>query len=190
VIILGRPKGAKNKPKNIPKGRPVGVKHVSTNTEVSKKICTACGKLQTSKNFYNTPSVLFKHDGLVCICKDCVGLLFDSYMRKHDSYKKSMYYTCRKLDIPFSMSCYNGGESHAQKADWAIWQGYMKQLNSFRDNNGYGMCFDDSDDLVDDNEICDSLLADSEIDASMKDFKVTPELIINGRICLNVIFCF
>lgn len=185
---MGRPKGAKNKPKGTIMGRPKGSKVSPVNvrrpawsehdtTILEDKTCTSCGKIQKPKEYYNTMSTLFKNDGLTSICKTCIGLIFDEYVRKYDSYKKAMYYTCRKIDLPFSIACYAGANSHSNTSGWKMWQSYMKQLNSFRESNNYGICFDDSDDLIDDNRISEGLLSDMDIDASIEDFEVTIELI-------------
>lgn len=172
---MGRPKGSKNKNKRKSNSTRTPIQGVKQ--EPIRKKCTRCGRLQITDKYYTSTSQSHEADGLLSICKECVGAFFDEYVRRHDSYKKAMYYTCRKLDIPFNISCYIGGESHAEKTGWMIYQGYMKQLNSFRDTNGYGNSFDDSDELITEGTKLEGILSNNDIDIDMNDFEVNIELI-------------
>jgi hypothetical protein len=87
-----------------------------------------------------------------------------------------MYYTCRKLDIPYNLSCYLGGERHASTTGWAVYQGYMKQLNSFREPNNYGDSFDDSDELITEGDKLNGALLDCD-DIDIDNFEVNIELV-------------
>jgi hypothetical protein len=169
---LGRTKGAKNKKKPVSRTPIQGVKQ-----ETIKKKCTRCGKVQAIGNYYNSTSQAHEADEVLSVCKTCVGFFFDEYVRRYDSYKKAMYYTCRKLDIPFNVSCYIGGERHANTTGWMIYQGYMKQLNSFRDANGYGNSFDDSDELITEDTKLEGILSNNDIDINIDNFEVNIELI-------------
>lgn len=116
-----------------------------------KDNCVACGK--ETKDFYQSNSSLWASDGRLKVCKECIGKLFDGYVKKHESYKKAMYYLCRKLDVPFNTSAYMGAEKTVEKSGWKIWQGYFKELNSFGDKNSYGIDFDSSDDFLEEKNI-------------------------------------
>ena len=141
----------------------------------TKKKCTMCGLTKRFSEYYNSSSVLNRANGTLSICKDCVGELYNEYFRIYDSYKKAIYYLCRKIDLPFSVSAYNGAEALAKKNSGIIWQVYIRQINSFKDINNYGSCFDSSDEWLDENskKITETVIYNFDDE----DFELTSDLI-------------
>ena len=129
--------------------------------------CTRCD----SNEFYLSKSDVNKKTEKMTICKSCLEEYYQEYVKKHDSYKKALWYLCRKFDLPFSHSAYTGAESHSKKTKWTIVQSYFKMLNSFGKNNNYGTCFDESDQYEEiENDCSVNVIID-------EDFEVTPEMV-------------
>jgi hypothetical protein len=137
---MARTKGAKTK------------KQVASKVNLNTPYCTCCGQTDP-KEFYNSKSKIHKHTEKLSLCKKCIGDLFDYYMKRCEYQKKAVFYICRKLDVPFNISAYNGAETHSNKVGWKIWQSYFKELNSLGDTNKYGYCFDDGQQFFDDTDI-------------------------------------
>jgi len=63
--------------------------------------CTMCNGLKINNvNAYKSHSY-FAINGRLPICKTCAGNIYDEYMKKYKATKTALYYTCRKLDVPF-----------------------------------------------------------------------------------------
>lgn len=122
--------------------------------ENDKIRCINCGT-SNQNNFYQSKDKFHGHFGKIPYCKDCTKQIYDSYMQKYKNMNLAIYYTCRKLDIPYIHENYTGAleniknpNSKIQGED-AIVSAYMKGL-SFTEQNGWGYSFDDS---IGENEI-------------------------------------
>lgn len=127
-------------------------KNKSNNSKLSidkTLYCTRCGN---SGDFYIGKSDLYKFYEKIPFCKKCIEEIYNELVKIHSDYKKAIYFLCRKLDIPFKNTVYDGAVKESSIKGWSIQQTYMKQINSFSDKNNYGTCFDDSD-LFDNNSI-------------------------------------
>ncbi len=117
---------------------------------VNKYTCTMCGKSQNESNFYLSKSDIYKATGKLPICKSCMGELYDSYYKKYGNEKLALYYLCRKLDVCYNISSYNGVMNEiANGKQTEAWRIYMTKLNSLGGKNGAGNTFDDSDNISD-----------------------------------------
>jgi len=106
--------------------------------------CTRCG---SRSDFYVGKSNLYKFYGKIPFCKKCIEEIYNELVKLHSDYKKAIYLLCRKLDIPFKNSVYDGAVKESSIKGWSIQQAYLKQINSFSEKNNYGTDFDDSEDF-------------------------------------------
>lgn len=112
--------------------------------------CTCCGeKEKKPKNFYTSYNPIHKQTKRLHICKNCIEIEFQKYLTKYGDAKLATYYVCKKFDIFFSSKAYEGAYNHSKSSGWSLLASYMKQINSFRNANSYGICFDDSIDFLD-----------------------------------------
>lgn len=131
----------------MPRGRPRKDVKKDIKKETVKYRCTCCNKDKRAEEFYRSKSYLFKGNGLLCICKECVGEVFDKIQILTNSYKLTMYRLCRKLDIPFIHSLYDLAERESNRHGTALYRMYFQKMNSLGSANGYLGDFDDSDEF-------------------------------------------
>jgi hypothetical protein len=137
---------------------------------IEKHACICCGN-QNKKEFYTSINESHKNtNGKLPWCKSCVEKQFNNYLNKYGDGKLAIYFLCRKFDIYFSISAYEGAEKNSVKTGWTIIQSYFKQINSFRDANNYGVCFDDTVDILEDSNKYNNINIESN-------FEVTEEII-------------
>lgn len=113
--------------------------------------CTCCGSKEkkSPKNFYTSYNPTYQQIERFHVCKECMEVEFQKYLTKYDDTKLATYYVCKKFDIFFSSKAYEGAYNHSKSSGWSLLASYMKQINSFRKANSYGICFDDSIDFLD-----------------------------------------
>lgn len=122
-------------------------------TTVEKKqpkvYCLWCG-CSNQTNFYTTRDIHRSFFGKVPYCKDCVHKIFEEKMEKYNNNANlALYYTLRKIDIPYIHSAYTGAVENINnqnakiQGEDAILKAYMKNL-AFSEANGWGTSFDDS----------------------------------------------
>ena len=104
-------------------------------------------------------SDIYKHYGRIPTCKSCINEIFDAYMKKTDNDRlRSIYYTCRKLDVVFNWSFYNGAikqiDAKPKGGDYSVFGTYITKVNSLGGVNDIREGFDNSDEvkLEDDEE--------------------------------------
>lgn len=133
----------------MPRGRPRKNVTVTVEDAKPKIICIGCG-CDNQKNFYQARDDNRKFFGKVPYCKDCIQKIFQNYLRKYaENYNLALYYTLRKIDLPYIHSAYTGALQNVTNPDAKI-QGldnilsaYMKSM-AFAEQNGWGSTFDDS----------------------------------------------
>jgi len=143
----------------MPRGRPRKTTTTTTTktTKVAKKqepeqpkiVCIGCG-CATQTNFYMARDEHRSFFRKVPYCKDCVNKIFKNYLRlKGGNYNLALYYTCRKIDLPYIHSAYTGAVDNVNNPNSNIkgmdnlMSAYMKNM-SFADANGWGATFDES----------------------------------------------
>ena len=132
----------------------------SSKKEYDKIICACHGGEPISiSNFYTSYSKLFTGIGVIPICKKCIGEVFDDLLKKYKNDKHAIYKLCERLDVPF----YNGVYEGTKNGKWKSYQTYFKNINSFKDKNRYGDCFDDGE-IFNENLEGDGLSSFSKID--------------------------
>lgn len=127
--------------------------------------CTSCGsKLRLDKNYYLSASPLFKNTGRLSVCTDCVVEIYENYLKTYRDEKKAVYYTCRKLDIPYRESEFNAAKNDERK--FHLFRKYMMKLNSLGTVNNGGLTFDSSDflDIEENLQYNNKTKSDGEID--------------------------
>lgn len=114
-----------------------------------KLVCLKCGNTR-SNNFKVSLNESHKiTQGKLPWCSNCLEEQYEKYLKKYGSGKLAIYYLCRKFDMFFALSAYEGAENNSKKTGWSILGSYFKQINSLRNANGYGVCFDESWDFLD-----------------------------------------
>jgi len=128
-----------------PKGNSAGIDKIN---------CIKCGTSNQSK-FYQSKDKFHQYFGKMVYCKDCTKEIYLYYLQRHKNMNLAIYYMCRKIDIPYIHTNYQGAIANLNNPDAkiqgedAIVQSYMKGLG-FSEQNGWGNCFDDS---IGENEI-------------------------------------
>ena len=127
-------------------------KSTGSTTAVDKQpkiYCLWCG-CANQANFYTTRDKHRKFFSKIPYCKDCVHKIFEEKKAKYnDNVNLALYYTLRKIDMPYIHSAYIGAveninnENAKIQGEDAILKAYMKNL-AFADTNGWGTSFDDS----------------------------------------------
>lgn len=120
----------------------------SNDLDDKKIVCICCGT-SNQQNFYQSRDKHKSFFGKLPYCKNCVKDIYDYYLKKYKEMNMAIYYTCRKVDIPYIHTAYTGAVENIKnpnskiQGEDAILQAYMKNL-SFSEKNGWGSTFDDS----------------------------------------------
>jgi hypothetical protein len=130
------------------RSKTLGNKNTVTKKIIKEPICTECG-LIGEKNFYNSNSQTHHNFEKLPVCKHCADRQYQKYYSKYEDSKLAIFYTCRKFDIYYDTSVYDGALNHSAAQGWSVFPSYMKQLNSFGKANSYGSCFDESSEFLD-----------------------------------------
>lgn len=124
-------------------------KPVIKEAEIQPRLyCIKCGELNP-KHFYMTKDQHHAFFGKIPYCKSCIRNIYIFYLRKYEDMNLAVYYTCRKIDVPYIHSNYLGAVENINNTNAkitgedAIIPAYMKGL-SFAETNGWGTSFDDS----------------------------------------------
>ena len=115
-------------------------------------------------NFYMSNSDLYKGIGVLPVCKDCLKVLYEEYNKKYRDERLALYKFCERVDIPYYEAAYIGAKNKAVKVGWLLHQAYFTQINSFKDANGYGDCFDNGEEL---NNISDENISNGIVDGQI-----------------------
>ena len=72
-------------------------------------VCLMCGKNGNQNYFYNTFNHTYEfNSNKIPYCKECIQQLYEGYYKKTGDTETAMYYLCRKLDIYFAKSIFEG----------------------------------------------------------------------------------
>jgi hypothetical protein len=83
-------------------------------TEVDKLLCTRCDKVTINKSNAYVSYSFFAVDGRMPICKSCAIDIYLKYYNKLKDERLAIFYTCRKLDVPFIEDIYQAAVSNRQ----------------------------------------------------------------------------
>lgn len=140
---------------------------------IKKIVCPMCGAENTEKDLYIGKSEIYAFYGKIPFCKPCIEKIYKKYFEETKDEKRSVYLMCRKLDIPFKYSAYEGAMKDSNKRSWDIYQAYIGKINSLGSSNNYGNSFDDSDKWIDGDEPTNT---ETEFEVE-SDFELTPEIV-------------
>lgn len=112
-------------------------------------LCTACGNIKKSKDFYKSFSDLYSKniDTRMTVCKDCIVKYYIKYLEKYGDRRKAVYYVCRKLDVCFLHTVFEAAELQCKNKTSLIGT-YFQKINSLKQYQGY--MFDDSNPIEED----------------------------------------
>jgi hypothetical protein len=97
-------------------------------TSHPKKICNQCERELSILNFYVSNSVMFKSDGRVPICKECVKKMVDV------TSIRSVKEVLKILDRPFIESVWE----NAINSEWETFGAYLKDVSSLQQYKNLG----------------------------------------------------
>lgn len=123
-----------------------------------KRQCTKCGKMHKEEDFYMSKSMLYVFYGRLTICKDCIDEIYQEYVRRYETYKKATYELCKLLDYPFLTNTYDGADKDASKRGLPVYKFYFQKLNSLGASNNSGNCFNDGEQIYQDDIVSVSTL--------------------------------
>lgn len=135
-----------------------------------KIVCVCCGNDKQS-DFYVSNNDDYKYFKKIPWCKNCIDNFYLEYFTTYDDNQKAIYYLCRKINIPFSFSAFEGAKRNSEKKGWKIYQSYIKQINSLGDVNNHGVCFDDTSDGIEVAQTIIDIDTDSDYIVSEQDIK-------------------
>lgn len=112
-------------------------------------LCLMCGKNGNQSEFYNSYNLTYQfNSSKIPYCKDCIQKLYEEYYKKTGDSEIAMYYLCRKLDIYFSHSIFEGASKAVLKGKSLIPE-YIRIYNGFHDSAKYGDNFSQSANFLD-----------------------------------------
>lgn len=129
--------------------------------------CPRCGSV--NGDLYIGRSDLYAYYNKIVYCKKCIEEIYNRYLELKQDEKVAIYYMCRKLDIPFKHSAYEGALKESSDRGWKLYQAYIQKINSLGASNNYGNCFDDSDNFNLDKDD-DTMVYNGEVDEDSKIF--------------------
>ena len=143
---MARPVGTK-KTKKITQKDLADKSHQSQ--QIATPLCLMCGKNGKVSDFYNTFNLTYSFNALkIPYCKDCIQKLYEEYYKKTGDAEMAMYYLCRKIDIYYSKTIFDGANRAVLKGKSLISE-YIRIYNSFHDNAKYGDDFSQSANFLD-----------------------------------------
>ena len=157
----GAKRGRPPKPKEIPVTTTVEEDN-SLQIDGNKPMCLCCGT-QKKISFYRSYNRFNKVYGVVPYCKECLrGEIWKYYMTKHSKNEQlALHSLLRSINIPYLHNVYLGALSHlnnpnsvlnatsngGEESAGNLISAYLKNYNSFHDQNGYGDSYIESEGL-------------------------------------------
>lgn len=93
------------------------------------KICTRCGKELSLNEFYKSQSKLYKADGKLPCCKQCVEDTYNENLQKYKSEEKALYQTLYNLDIYYDIKLCKRCLIDTYGTDKNIVRAYFSNIN-------------------------------------------------------------
>ena len=83
--------------------------------EEKKQIyCRKCQKMKNENNYYSCVNHFLDTNGKMSVCKDCVNLIYNNFYKSDLSMEKSIYRTCKALNIKYDEKAVSSAKSHIQ----------------------------------------------------------------------------
>ncbi|HEY5588887.1 MAG TPA: hypothetical protein VIK86_08030 [Candidatus Paceibacterota bacterium] len=107
-----------------------------------KCYCRKCMKTKSPTEFYEATNSNLDSNNFMSICRDCCTSIYDNYFSLHNNMEKSLYLTCKDLDVCFSPDAMIAATSHMEsliakgiKAE-KVFGYYKSKLSSTVKTNG------------------------------------------------------
>lgn len=97
--------------------------------KVEKKICICCGVEKRLDEFYKSYSPMFKVDGKLPICKDCVLDIYEENLQYYKSVEKALYKTLFSLDVYYDLKLAKKSIIDTYDTDKHVLKTYMSKIN-------------------------------------------------------------
>lgn len=127
--------------------------------DLTRPVCLCCGT-QKTRGFYKSHYKFNKAYGVLPYCKDCLrGDIWNYYMIKFGHNQQlALHGLLRSLNLPYIHTIYEGAIAHLENPNTNLSQeeeseigvlisAYLKNYNSFHNQNGYGNTYMDSEGL-------------------------------------------
>lgn len=144
--MAGRPKGTKKSTK-------ISQKDLSDPTYKSQQVatpfCLRCGHNGKQNDFYNSYNPTYNYNmHKIPYCKECIQQMYEELYRQTGDAEMAMYNLCRKLDVYYATTIYDGAQKAVLKGGSLI-PSYFKTYNGFHNNANYGDTFSQSANFID-----------------------------------------
>jgi hypothetical protein len=96
----------------MPRSRRKTVTTTKTGLEITSSHCRRCMNDLPPAKFYTAVDFDLDKNGLLSICRDCIGEMFDLTLSVEHSIEKTVLVICRKLNIKFSQEAINSTIAH------------------------------------------------------------------------------
>lgn len=132
----------------MPRGRVTAQSKGTKETIADTIICINCGNKKKS-DFHSNKDPFKKYFKKIPYCDNCIKEIYNKYLVQYKSMNIAVYYTCRKIDIPYNHCCYNSALEKVHnpasklRGEENIIGAYFS-IMAFAESNGWGNCFDDS----------------------------------------------
>lgn len=146
MINIARPKGT-------PKSKKVSQKDLNDPTYVSQQVntplCLRCGVNGKQTSFYNSFNPTYDWNlHKIPYCKECIQQMYEEFYKQTGDSELAMFYLCRKLDVYYATTIYEGANKAVLKGGSLI-PSYFKTYNGFHNNANYGDTFSQSANFLD-----------------------------------------
>lgn len=93
------------------------------------KKCNCCGEEKELNEYYKSQSNLYKADGKLPICKDCVMEIYEENLQVYKDEEKALYKTLFNLDIYFDLRLCKRALIDTYNTDKHILKSYLSNIN-------------------------------------------------------------
>lgn len=89
-------------------------KRLPEKEEIKKIYCRKCMKHLREDQFYKAVDPLLDMNGKMSICSDCINLIYNSYYKDNLSFEKSIYLTCKAINVRYDEASVASAQAHIQ----------------------------------------------------------------------------
>ena len=93
------------------------------------KKCSRCGEEKELNEYYKSQSSLYKADGKLPLCKDCVMEVFEENLQYYKDEEKALYKTLFNLDIYFDLKLCKRALIDTYNTEKHILKSYLSNIN-------------------------------------------------------------
>ena len=89
-------------------------KRMAPKEEVKKIYCRKCQKMRPENSFYSCTDHFLDKNGKMSVCKSCIVEIYNNFYKTDLSMEKSIYRTCKALNIRYDEKAVISAKSHIQ----------------------------------------------------------------------------